>query len=41
MLPENMRLLKLINAVDKVFTFFPSLSYRVIMVTLKRKESCK
>lgn len=34
-LPENMRLKRLIKAVDRIFTVFPSISYRVILVGRK------
>ena len=35
MLPENMRFRSFIKAVDKFFTMFPGLSYRVIVVLRK------
>ena len=38
MLPENMMFKRLFKALDKFFTLFPSLSYRVILVCSKTKE---
>lgn len=35
MLPRNMRFRKTLGAADKLFSLFPSLSYRVIVVTRK------
>ena len=36
MLPENMRFRRLFKAVDKIFTVFPSLSYRVVILCQKK-----
>jgi len=38
MLPEDMRFKRFIKAVDKVFTVFPSLSYRVVVVCQREKK---
>ena len=35
MLPENMRFKRFVKAVDKFFSMFPGLSYRVIVVVRK------
>lgn len=37
-LPENMHFYFLVRAIDKVLALFPSLSYRVIIVTKKEKK---
>lgn len=34
-LPENMRLSKIVRGIDRVFTLFPSLSYRAIVLARK------
>lgn len=36
MLPEKTRFLEAVHAVDKFFTLFPSLSYRVILICTKK-----
>ena len=37
MLPENMRFKRFAKAVDKIFTVFPGLSYRVIVTARVKK----
>ena len=35
MLPRDMKLRKILNAIDKLFAMFPSASYRIVLVARK------